>query len=293
MKVDGGHLAACRYRSAGQPDTVPVVLAAHGVTSNCRAWTPVARALETRAQLVAVDLRGRGSSRDLPPPYGLDAHVRDLLALADRLGLERILLTGHSLGAYVVARLAERHPDRVNALVLVDGGLPIPGSQGTDPQTFAKALLGPALARLDLTFPSVDAYSEWWSEHLALRDGQARDDDIRVYAEQDLVGEPPELRPSVVAAAVAADAQDLVTLAGSAYGLQVPAMLLVAPRGLQNEPDRPMQPLQLAEDWAALDPERRHVRLVDDVNHYTITLGKGAPAVAEAIAAYAQRAGGN
>ncbi len=292
VPVKGGRLAAFRYRSSAGESNAPVALAVHGITSNSRAWAPVARALGDRAQLVAVDLRGRGDSRDLPPPYGLDTHVDDLLALADQLDLERLVLTGHSLGAYVAARLAERHPNRVSALVLVDGGLPVPGSQGVEPMVFAQALLGPALARLELSFDSLDAYADWWSCHPALCDGQAGAADIRAYAAHDLTGRPPALRPSVAAAAVRADVEDLVGLAGSAYELTVPTSMLVAPRGLQNDADHPMQPLELAEAWAAQDPERRRVSLVADVNHYTITLGKGATDVAEVIAATRGRACG-
>lgn len=288
IPVKGGQLAAVRYRFSESSANAPVVLAIHGITSNSRSWRPVARAVQTRAHLVAVDLRGRGDSRELPPPYGLDQHVGDLLAVSEYLRLERPVWVGHSLGAYIVARLAELHPDRVDAVVLVDGGLPIPGSQGTDPHQFTQALLGPALARFELSFPSAEAYVDWWCEHPALRDGQADRDDIRAYAEPDLVGDPPELRPSVAAQAVRTDAEDLVTLAGSAERMRVPATLLVAPRGLQNQPDRPMQPYGLAEAWAAQDPARRRACLLDDVNHYTITLGSGAGAVAEAIAAYAQ-----
>lgn len=282
VPVDGGQLAALRYLSAA---SAPVVVAVHGITSNGRSWGPVARVLRSRAELVAVDLRGRGGSRELPEPYGIDQHVADLVAVADHLELDRSVFVGHSLGAYIVARLAEHHPERTEAVVLVDGGLPVPGSQGADPHQFTEALLGPALARFALSFPDLDAYVQWWSEHPAFSHGQAESGDIRAYAEPDLVGQAPELRPSVATAAVRTDAEDLVTLAGSASRVQVPATLLVAPRGLQNQPDRPMQPLELAEAWAAQDP-RRQARLVDDVNHYTITLGRGAPAVADAIAGY-------
>jgi hypothetical protein len=59
-------------------------------------------------------------------------------------------------------------------------------------------------------------------------------------------------------------------------------VLLVAPRGLQDNP-QPMQPLALAEAWAAAAPEQRGVVLVPDTNHYTIVLGPGAGAVAQAI----------
>ena len=50
-----------------------------------------------------------------------------MIAVLDALGLERALVVGHSLGAYIASALAAAHPDRVAGLVLVDGGLPIPG----------------------------------------------------------------------------------------------------------------------------------------------------------------------
>jgi hypothetical protein len=59
-------------------------------------------------------------------------------------------------------------------------------------------------------------------------------------------------------------------------------VLLVAPRGLQDNPE-PMQPLELAEAWAAAAPGQRTVVSVPDTNHYTIVLGPGAGAVAQAM----------
>lgn len=141
VEVAGGALGVARL---GAADGAPAV-AVHGITSSSRAWLAVARALGTRATLHAVDLRGRGASSGLPGPYGLGAHTADLLAVLDALGLERAVLTGHSLGAYVVARFAVEHPDRVRAVVLVDGALAIPGADGVEPQAFADAFLGPAL----------------------------------------------------------------------------------------------------------------------------------------------------
>jgi pimeloyl-ACP methyl ester carboxylesterase len=45
--------------------------------------------------------------------------VNDLIAVLDRVGAQRAVLVGHSMGAYVVARLAAEHPDRAAALVLL------------------------------------------------------------------------------------------------------------------------------------------------------------------------------
>jgi pimeloyl-ACP methyl ester carboxylesterase len=283
MQVDvaGGGLAAFRLGSASHD--APLVVAVHGITATSRAWLPVARALAGGVAVVAVDLRGRGASNALPPPYGTAAHVADVLALLDHLRLERAVLAGHSLGAYVVARLADEHPQRVRRAVLVDGGLTIPGSEAVEPQQFADAFLGPALARLRQTFRSREEYHDWWRRHPAFAASDVADEDLVAYADHDLVGEPPELRPAATEAAVRADAGELATLGVPAHRLTVDVTLLRAPRGLLNDPS-PMQPTAVAQAWAAEDPDRRRTSLVPGVNHYTITLGAaGAAAVASVL----------
>ena len=284
VQVAGGELNVARLSVGDGP---PVVIAVHGITSSSRAWLAVARALDGRAALLAVDLRGRGESRGLPGPYGLTTHVEDLLATLDAAGLERTVLVGHSLGAYVVARFAVEHPERVRTVVLVDGGLDIPAAAGVDPQVFADAFLGPALARLQMRFESREQYRAWWGQHPALNgalaDGTIEPADLDAYADHDLIGEPPALRPGISEAAVRADVLGLVD-SRFAHELAVPARMLVAPRGLADEPS-PMQPLAEAQAWASEDPGRRAVAPVEDVNHYTITLGRaGAVRVADELA---------
>lgn len=285
-EVPGGTIAAFRLADGGEG--APCVVAVHGITSSSRNWIAVARELDGRVTLVAVDLRGRGASNRVPGPYGLAAHERDVLAVLDRLGLERAVLAGHSLGAYVVARVAGAHPERVHAAVLVDGGLRIPGTENVDPQAFLDAFLGPALARLRMRFENREQYRDFWRAHPALANADVDDADLVAYADYDLIGEEPELRSAVSEDAVRADAGDLFALGADANGLAVPATLLVAPRGLLDEP-RPMQPVALAREWEAGSPETRRAIEVPDVNHYTIALGtRGARAVGEAIAAAAR-----
>ena len=122
----GGTLATFRLGDA--PGGAGQVLAVHGITANSRAWLAVARELEGRATLLAPDLRGRGASNGLPAPYGMKAYSRDMLAVLDHFELERAVLVGHSLGAYAVARFAADHPERVRAVLLVDGGLTAAGT---------------------------------------------------------------------------------------------------------------------------------------------------------------------
>jgi pimeloyl-ACP methyl ester carboxylesterase len=283
VAVAGGALATFRL-SKGEPGAAPV-LAIHGITGTSRAWLPVARALDTRASLVAVDLRGRGRSNQLPAPYGMAAHAADALAVLDRLGIERAVVVGHSLGAYITARLAADHPERIAAVVLVDGGLTIPVPGAVDPQVFVTAFLGPALARLRMTFASREAYRDWWRAHPALAASDVADADLVAYADHDLVGEEPQLRSSVAEPAVRADAGELFEMGAAAHRLRVPATFLCAPRGLGDDPN-PMQPLALVEPWATESPAQRSAVQVPDVNHYSITMGsRGAAAVAAAILA--------
>lgn len=288
VPVDGGRLAAFRM-AAPVPDSERV-LAIHGITSSSRTWLATARALGDRAGLLAVDLRGRAASAELDGPFGLDAHVRDMIAVLDAAGIRRAVVTGHSLGAYVAARLASRHPDRVSWLVLVDGGLTIPETaEVDDPEAFLRTFLGPTLDRLEMTFPDVATYRRWWGEHPAFAAPDVLSADLDAYAAHDLVGEPGQMRSSINPQVVRDDGLDLLG-APDADQLAVPATLLVAPRGMVDDP-HPMQPIALAQAWAAADPGRREAVQVPDVNHYTIVFGaSGASSVAEAIAAAAAAA---
>ena len=281
VPVAGGELATFRLGEA--PDRVDPVLAIHGITANSHSWLAVARALDGRALLLALDLRGRARSNRLPAPYGMASYARDMLAVLDHFGLERAVLVGHSLGGYAVARFAADHPERVRAIVLVDGGLTAPLPDGVDPQAVTAAVLGPALARLRERFASREAYHDWWRAHPALAHADVSDADLVAYADHDLVGEPPELRSSVGEEVVRADAGELLELGKPAHRLDVPAELLCAERGMVDDPN-PIQPAALAEPWADAAPGLRRTERVPGVNHYTIVMGAaGAGAVAQAI----------
>lgn len=280
VPVGGGTLAA--YELGSARDDATLVIAAHGITGNSHYWLGVARELGDDVRFVAPDLRGRGESRELPEPYGQAAHAADLLAVLDHLRADEAVFAGHSLGAYVVAHLAAEHPERVTGAVLVDGGLPIPGSENAEPQAFIEAFLGPTLARLAMRFASPEEYMAFWHAHPAFAGKQIDEADLAAFARHDLIGEPPELRSSVAERAVRGDAAELHSVGEPAGRLAVPAVMLVAPRGLQDNP-QPMQPLELAEAWAAGAAEQRSVVFVSDTNHYTVVLGPGARAVAQAI----------
>jgi lipase len=100
------------------------VLCLHGITAQHRAFTALARYLGSSRSLVGVDLRGRGDSAKPESGYRLEAHARDVIRVLDYLGLHRAVILGHSMGGFVALKTALSSPDRVRALVLLDGGWP-------------------------------------------------------------------------------------------------------------------------------------------------------------------------
>jgi lipase len=281
VPVDGGDLTVGVWGAGG-----PLVVAAHGISATHQTWALVGPLLGRDHRFVAVDLRGRGGSRDLPPPYGMSAHAADLAAVIRTYGGPAILV-GHSMGGFVVAQTVREFPDLIARVVLVDGGAPLPlptattDAAGTDDpgavEKALKALIGPALGRLSMTFPSHQDYREFWQVHPAFSPWHPA---MAAYADYDLIGEPPALRPSCRPEAALRDARDLYDRGPATTALERPAEFLRADRGALDQPDHPMYPA----GWASRRLPGVVETTVAGTNHYTITLGEaGAAAVASAV----------
>jgi len=80
---------------------------------------------------VTVDLPGRGGRPADLAAVTLDDCVQAVIGSADRAGLERFVLVGHSLGGVVITEVAWGHPDRVAALIYVGGMVPAPSSSAS------------------------------------------------------------------------------------------------------------------------------------------------------------------
>jgi lipase len=284
VPVDGGALRVGDW-GPDDPDA-PTVVAAHGITASHLAWAPIAQACPA-VRLVAPDLRGRGRSAGLPGPYGMARHAADLVAVIEALDLPRAILVGHSMGGFVAVVAAHLYPDRFSEVLLVDGGLPLAIPAGISKEDLLAATLGPAAARLSMTFPDRESYLEFWRRHPAFA-GEQWSQAVVDYASYDLTGTKPALRPSASLEAVRQDSLDLygggvvrVALAGLA-GLSAPVTLLTAPRGLLNETPGLYSPSEI-ERWRSELPSVT-IREVPDVNHYTIVMSAaGAGAVASEL----------
>jgi pimeloyl-ACP methyl ester carboxylesterase len=287
VAVRGGDLAVAVWPPAeganadlgGSVGSAPPVVAIHGITATHRAWPHLAAALPDRT-VIAPDLRGRGRSRSLPRPVGMATHADDVAAvIASLAGGGPVDVVGPSMGGFVAAVLAHRHPDLVRRLVLVDGGLPFaPAELGT-----TQAGLAAIRQRLETDFPSREAYVELFRGHPAFASdgGPALD----AYAGYDAVErEGGAFGSSADVDAVIEDQADV--LEGSALrealGDLPAATFLHAPRGFVDDPPG----LYAPETVDALGPEFPQVtmELVEGVNHYTICLSeRGAAAVAAAL----------
>jgi pimeloyl-ACP methyl ester carboxylesterase len=113
-------LRATRWPGAASRSAVPVLLL-HGLASTRRIWDLVVPRL-AGLPVLALDQRGHGDSDRPDGPYDGGTVVADALTALDAVGLSRVVVVGHSWGAWTALRLAAAAPSRVLAVVCVDGG---------------------------------------------------------------------------------------------------------------------------------------------------------------------------
>jgi 3-oxoadipate enol-lactonase len=100
------------------PDDGPVVVLSNSLGSTPAMWDGQVPALAERLRVVRYDHRGHGGSPVPPGPYALADLGADVLALLDRLDLQRVHWCGLSLGGMVGMWLAIHAPERIDRLVL-------------------------------------------------------------------------------------------------------------------------------------------------------------------------------
>jgi haloacetate dehalogenase len=103
----------------------PPVLLLHGYPQTHAMWHRVAPMLAERCTVVCADLRGYGDSgKPTSDPehavYSKRANANDMVAVMAGLGFSRFMLAGHDRGGRVAHRLALDHPDRLEALAVLD-----------------------------------------------------------------------------------------------------------------------------------------------------------------------------
>ncbi len=292
VEVDGGTLSV--HELPAPHSSGRTVVALHGITANGLSFAPLAARLGEGFRMLAPDLRGRADSNGIVGPWGLAAHVDDLITLLDVENLDKVTLVGHSMGAFVAALAAARHPDRFDRVVLVDGGFgfTLQVSASTPIDAVLAAVLGPAMDRMSVTFPSRQSYQDFWAKHPAV--GPMLDEPsvapyVLAYLQHDLRQlADGSFGTSCILAAIRADGAEVLAGEESLAALPKaaanpdgpPLTLLWAQRGMQNESPG----MYDAEKLAAI-AESVDLQQVSDTNHYSILLTeRGIEAIRAAIA---------
>jgi pimeloyl-ACP methyl ester carboxylesterase len=180
VDVRGTVVHLLRRDGAGMPQ-----LLVHGLGGSATNWLDVIGSLAEDGPVVAVDLPGFGrTAPPAPRAARLRPQVKFLGALLDRLGWDRVVLHGNSMGGLLVVAFAAAWPERVERLVLAAPALPPPRRIGAlSPVAaarfapFASRLLGERVMR------------RLWAKHPA---------DVLYGQTLDIVlGNPEALRPAL------------------------------------------------------------------------------------------------
>ncbi len=189
----------------------------------------------------------------------METHCKDILALMDDQGLERPVLMGHSLGAFISLFFAAKHPGRVDRLILVDGGGKLSEAQ------MAKVFAGikPSLDRLGKVFPDFESYAALLKQAPFL---QPWNSFFETYLEDVEGGVRSRVHPKHIEE----EAGNLKKMDSSQFYKKVmaPTLILRATKGMLAEDDLVL-PADVAEGMVREMPNAKKVD-VEGTNHYSI-----------------------
>jgi len=257
-KGDGVNIQLAVWEGKGKE-----IVCVHGITANSRFWDCLASALSPHHRVIAMDLRGRGLSDKPPTGYSIEHHCRDILALMNDQNLKRPVLMGHSLGAFISLVFAARYPQKVNRLILVDGGGKLSETQ------LLKVFAGikPSLDRLGKIFPSFDDYLSQMKQAPYL---QPWNPYMEVYFRYEVEEVEGGIRSRVHPEHIVEEATNLRNIDSASFYIQVicPTLILRATRGMLSEDDLVM-PEDVVERMVDEIPNAKRVDL-EGTNHYSI-----------------------
>lgn len=131
--------------------SAPPVLLLHGLSANANSFGGIIAAGDpNRFRFIAPDLRGRARSSKPAAGYDMADHAADMIRLLDALGIQQVILGGHSFGGYLAIYMAANFPARVSKLLVIDAAI------SSNPRI--GVLLKPSLDRLTQVAESADAY---------------------------------------------------------------------------------------------------------------------------------------
>lgn len=262
----------------------------HGITAQHRAFNFLAQQLGEDYELVGVDLRGRGDSDKPESGYGLETHASDVIRVLDHLNLHSAVLVGHSMGGFVGLQAALTYPDRVRALVLLDGGWPrqeVSEEELTEEQKEeleeVQQGLQRAYNRLDMVFEGPDDYLNFWFPDGGLT-MQDLPPELADYYRYDLGEVEGGYQPKASLDAINEDSPEISSSAPTAeqmHDIRCPVALVRPAEGFLPGSSPLISEQARSQMGEALD--LRSDTILEGANHYTMLWGEHAVQVGESI----------
>ena len=156
------------------PGDAPVLMLGSSLGTDLTMWDPQVTALSARYRVIRFDHRGHGGSPVPTGPYTIDALGADVVALMDRLAIDRAAYAGVSLGGMVGQWLGINAPGRIHALVCICTAAYLPPPEGWRERAAAVREAGTPAAVADavvgrwFTPAYADAHPEVVSAHRAM-----------------------------------------------------------------------------------------------------------------------------
>ncbi len=260
------------YLDHNPASDLPLLLLMHGLSANAHGFDGlVAAGLTAYFRVISVDLRGRGQSDKPAEGYSMADHAADIIGLLDGLGVEQVILGGHSFGGLLTMYTAAHYPNRFTHLVILDAA----GSLHPD----VRELIKPSLARLDKSLPSWEAYRDAMKSQPFLHGYW--DDALEAYYRADVEIQPdgtavPRSQPHAIWSA--ADLAIDEPWADHLTHIHQPALLIRAP---DNYGPAPVLPYDQAHETVNALAHCTYAEATG--NHMTMLFGEKATAVVETI----------
>ena len=97
-----------------------VVVLIHGFLENATMWKNVAPEICKRNRVIAIDLLGHGKTDCLGYVHTMELFAETIAVVLKELRIRKCTLIGHSLGGYIALAFAEKHPQKIKGLCLMN-----------------------------------------------------------------------------------------------------------------------------------------------------------------------------
>jgi pimeloyl-ACP methyl ester carboxylesterase len=148
---DGGEIVATAVVPANvkvEGQGPPIVLI-HGFGAALDWWDDIAPALSADHRVVRIDLIGHGGTEAPSSGYSIERQASLVIAVLDKLGIDRFTIIGHSMGGEVAAAVAEAKPARIERMVLIDSPAESETTFNLQTRLAFMPLIGELLSRLE------------------------------------------------------------------------------------------------------------------------------------------------